>query len=584
VPWLEEFYTNMKSVPFTLATLFLFNTCLMWGQKIDKANIYYRHGLYAAAIPIYEALIKKKNDPVAKSHLADCYRILNKADKAASLYAQIIADSTAKEKDYFNYGDVMMMLGKYDSAKYFFKKFIDLKPNDPQGEQSLQACENAYKIKPFYTNISINPFSENSDADENAPVFFKNKLLFASDRSTGYKAFKETNQTTGREYIRVWSAQKINDSTYTQAVSFSSKLNNLNDNTGSVSFTADSKEVYFCRNSDFPDKNNTYNMQIYSAESKDGEKWSNVEKLPFCSNQLNYFYPSVSPDGKYLFFVSDKGGGYGGLDIYVSKRTKKGWSKPENLGGNVNTPAHEGFPYTVEDGNLYFCSRGHVGYGGFDIFVTRQDSATGEWIKPINLGTPINSAYDDISITFADSTHGAFASPRSGRSDDIFFFTLNQNSVKKQEETNGNKYLTFYTNEKPTEDEDLKFVQDFSFASNTAYLDTLASSLSRKKNLRKGKIFTLDGIAFNPKTGAFMPTVKEELDKLADIMGLYRNIAFEIGVHSGGSDLMDIKAQDRANNVLQYLIEKGINPKRLSAKGYNNTEKNGVELKIKELN
>ena len=563
----------MKSTQFSLTILCFFCAFTVRGQKIDYANNLYKNGFYAAAIPAYESFLKKQTNPIAYSHLADCYRILNQAQKAAATYAKMVADSTAKAKDIFNYGDVMMLLGKYDSAKYFFQKYIELNPNDVRGLQSLKASEDAPKIQPFFTDIAIQPFSQNTEADENAPIFFKKKLLFATDRHKGFNPLKEKNNTTGREYISVWSADKINDSTYAEPVSFSAKLNKLNENTGSVSFTADNKEMFFCRNSDMPDKGNTYNMQIFSAESKDGEKWGNVEKMPFCSNELNYFYPSVSPDGKYLFFVSDKGGGSGGLDIYVSKRTKNGWSKPENLGTNVNTSGHEGFPYAAADGKLYFCSKGHIGFGGFDIFVTSKDS-TGNWVIPTNLGTPINSAYDDISLSFADSTHGAFASPRGGRGDDIFFFTL----PVKEKQTVDNPP----SNDIQGEKEDSKFVKDLKSTSNSAYLDTLASALTRKHNLRKGKIFTLEGIAFDSATLILKPSMHDELDKLADILSLHRNIIFEIGVHTEGGDSKTF-TQERANAIVKYLIEKGINEKRITAKGYNNTQKNGVDLKIKDL-
>ena len=306
MPSFHEFYTTMTFKRFIFSVLLVINTLFAFGQKLEHAHSLYKQRLYAKAIPEYESILKKKTDPIATSRLADCYRILNQATKAASIYAQMIADSTAKDKDVFNYADVMMMLGKYDSAQFYFKKYIELNPGDERGEQSLKACIDAPSIKPFYSNITTNPFPQNSDADENAPVFFKNKLIFATDRKQGFNALKQANMTTGREYITLWSSDKITDSVYAKPRSFSAKLNNVNENTANISFTADNKEMFFCRNSNVSDKGGTYNMQIFSAESKDGEKWRNIEKLPFCSNELNYFYPSVSPDGKYLFFVSTK--------------------------------------------------------------------------------------------------------------------------------------------------------------------------------------------------------------------------------------------------------------------------------------
>ena len=133
------------------------------------------------------------------------------------------------------------------------------------------------------------------------------------------------------------------------------------------------------------------------------------------------------------FLVAERGGGMGGLDLYVASKTKKGWSRLENLGDKVNTAAHEGFPFAASNNKLYFCSKGHPGYGGYDIFVTEQDTATGEWKIPKNIGLPFNSPYDDISICFdATNSRGAFTSTRGLRGDDLFLFTIDPALAARQ--------------------------------------------------------------------------------------------------------------------------------------------------------
>ena len=125
-----------------------------------------------------------------------------------------------------------------------------------------------------------------------------------------------------------------------------------------------------------------------------------------------------------MFFISDSKKGNGGTDIYVSYRTKKGWGRPQNLGPNINTSANEGFPFMHSDGRLFFCSKGHVGYGGFDIFFSKQDE-NGNWSTPVNLGRPINSSFDDITIFLnEDGQSGLFTSSREGGDDDIYLFEL----------------------------------------------------------------------------------------------------------------------------------------------------------------
>ncbi|MEL7021252.1 MAG: OmpA family protein, partial [Bacteroidota bacterium] len=155
------------------------------------------------------------------------------------------------------------------------------------------------------------------------------------------------------------------------------------------------------------------------------EKWREIEKLSFCSAEYNYMHPAVSPDGQYLFFVSNKPRGEGGTDIYWAKRQEDGsWGKAESVGAVVNTPSHEGFPFFTNNGELFFCSKGHVGYGGFDIFMTRLQ-ADNSWSIPVNLGQPINSSLDDISIYLNENqTRGIFTSSRNGGDDDIYLLEV----------------------------------------------------------------------------------------------------------------------------------------------------------------
>ena len=140
-------------------------------------------------------------------------------------------------------------------------------------------------------------------------------------------------------------------------------------------------------------------------------------------------HPAVSPNGKLLFFVSDKAGGLGGTDIYVSRKQKNRWSRPENLGAKINTSGHEGFPFMHQNGKLYFCSKGHLGLGGFDVFVSQLDE-NGEWMEPTNLGSPINSPSDDISIFISQNEErGLFTSSREGGDDDIFLVSFTPKAI-----------------------------------------------------------------------------------------------------------------------------------------------------------
>ncbi len=418
----------MTVTKFSILIFSLFSFASLEAQNVDRANDLYKNGGFAEAIPIYEAaLAKKPNSMLLKVKLANCHRILSHPAQAARLFADIVASKDAKPIDFMHFGETLMMLEKYDSAKILFRKFTDLKPDDERGLLLLRNVDKVKTLRPLFGGVTVFPFLHNADADDNAPVWSPYGIVFASDRPSPFKLLKEKNPATGRDYTNIYLAERINDTTFSAPKELSSKLSELNRNTSNATFTADGQRVYFCQNGNTPSKAGAYNMQIFTAETTDktGSTWKNVEPMPFCTPENNYMYPSVSPDGKRLFLVAQRGDGLGGLDLYVASKTKKGWSRLENLGNKVNTAAHEGFPFAASDSKLYFCSKGHAGYGGYDIFVTEQDTATGEWRSPKNVGLPFNSPYDDISICFdATNLHGAFTSTRGGRGDDLFLFSI----------------------------------------------------------------------------------------------------------------------------------------------------------------
>ncbi len=200
------------------------------------------------------------------------------------------------------------------------------------------------------------------------------------------------------------------------------KINGLNKNTGPISFNGDGSKAVFTRNSDIANKKEAYAMQLYQADYIDG-KWKNIVPIEFCNPEFNYMHPALSPDGKQLFFVTDRPGGSGGTEIYRSEQKADcTWARPANLGATINTVDHEGFPFVDHEGRLFFSSKGHLGFGGFDIFFTQQDEQ-GNWAKPVNVGFPVNSSADDISICLnTDGQTGMFTSSRAKAGDDIFFF------------------------------------------------------------------------------------------------------------------------------------------------------------------
>ncbi|MBI1226335.1 MAG: OmpA family protein [Bacteroidetes bacterium] len=419
---------------FAIVALATPASLLAQSKTVNKANDLYKNNQFAAAAELYQqALVdlesegktSGRNSTLLKTKLAYCYRMNNKMDKAEELYAEVVKDESAKADTYYYYGEALMSNGKYAEAKKWFSDYQKLEPNDEKATLMLRACDYAPLIEPYFQNLDIQEFEFNTDADDNAPILVKNGLIFSSDRpQKGIKLLKEKSGWTGRDYLNLYFSPLKSDGSFAEPGQFSSKLSEVNKNTGNASLTADETEVFFTRNDNELNKQNTYSLQLFSAKSAGENRWKDVEKLPFCSSNFNFMHPAVSPDGKLLFFATNRAGGFGGTDLWVSERKDGEWGKPENLGPAVNTTANEGFPFVGADGKLYFCSKGHPGFGGFDIFVTYKDE-NGAWQPATNLGKPINSPLDDISICVApDLKSGLFTSSRSGGDDDIYVFKV----------------------------------------------------------------------------------------------------------------------------------------------------------------
>ena len=193
-----------------------------------------------------------------------------------------------------------------------------------------------------------------------------------------------------------------------------SKNISINTHQGPCTVSTNGRDLYFTIN-------NETGQRIYSAH-KSGDEWINIQ--PFPHNRPNYTttHPSLSNDGKRLFFVSDRQGGYGGFDIYVCEWAPSGWGTPKNLGPEVNTPGNELYPFIQKNNVLYFSSNAHDSMGGMDIFSVHE--INGKWMFRQRLEEPVNSTGDDISYTAADvdGTSGYFASNRNGKTFDIFSF------------------------------------------------------------------------------------------------------------------------------------------------------------------
>jgi tetratricopeptide (TPR) repeat protein len=391
--------------------------------QFDKANTYFQKKEYAKAIPLYEEALKEKESLLAKTRLAQCYQMLNKMVQAESLFSEIVKEPKARPVTYKYYAEALMSNGKYAEAKKWLTNYRKIEPEDSTAVQLVLACDEVTNLKPYFSTAQISPAPFNSTEDDNSAVFGPNGLVFTSDRTQDKAMLKQKSGATGRDFLKLWSVE-YKENKWSEPDHYSGKVNSLNANTANASFNAAQDLVAFSRNNTVTSRKGEYKMHLYTAQVSTSGKLDRPEKLDFCSDELNYMHPALFAEGDKIVFSSDSKG-EGGMDLFISHKRKGKWSIPRNLGPVINTPRHEGFPYLSKDGRLFFASKGHTGFGGFDLFVSNFDTTTQAWTKPINLGTPINSPSDDLSFNFAPGEQaGTFSSTRGSGTDDVYLFWL----------------------------------------------------------------------------------------------------------------------------------------------------------------
>lgn len=378
---------------------------------------------YADAISVFLEVVA--NDPQqfeAKARLADSYRLTGNYKEAEKWYAKVILDTRATEADRFHYGQMLMNNGSYEQASKWLTLVSTEIPQDERVQNYLKAIDDISKFFRDSISYTLQNFFANGNGNDFSPAFYNKGVVFTSSSKTTKKS--KRHGWTGESYTRLFYA----DSVYTTvpfAPEVSTPLNN-----GPATF---SQETMFTT-VNIKKVNNTksdhYKLNIVSA-TFNGKRWSKPTSFPYNSADYNIAHPTLTKDGKRLYFSSDMPGGEGGMDLYYSERTKESWSQPISLGKNVNTPGNELFPFVDENGTLYFASNGHEGLGGLDVFVA--SSADNEWLRPIALSFPINTPYDDFGFIMDwFNSRGYFSSNRPGGKggDDIYGFIFTQSTLE----------------------------------------------------------------------------------------------------------------------------------------------------------
>lgn len=264
--------------------------------------------------------------------------------------------------------------------------------------------------------VITNLLQINTERTEYSPAFFGDGIVYPSSRRKNGPIDKMTGET----YHDLYYAPIRTEAMLAKAKSFSLLLNGTS-HEGPVTFNTEENTIYFSRTNPKRKKNQPHRMNIYEATR--GERdWEDVKLAAFNDGDFSYMHPSISPTGDRLFFTSDMPGGFGATDIYMVERVNGKWSRPINLGPNINTPDREAFPFIHPSGVLFFASDGHEGAGGYDIFLVNLGDPN-EMV--VNLGSPFNSVKDDFGFILDElGKEGYFSSNRAGGvgGDDIYSF------------------------------------------------------------------------------------------------------------------------------------------------------------------
>ncbi|MFA8433691.1 MAG: carboxypeptidase regulatory-like domain-containing protein [Marinifilaceae bacterium] len=397
------------------------------GQKavLLKANRYFSHQEYSLAAKHFETYLKNKTYITTYTFktmlsLSQCYKMTNEDEKALNLYQKIVEAPQAKPEHYLVYAQLLKHTQKYQEAKKWFTKYKTLTPADTRIDALIHSCDLINELETDSLYI-IHPLNINTPQSDFASAFYKEGIVFLSGRPNNTSS--SIDRRTGEHYLDLYYSkkQKRNHST---PVAFS-KIFNTKYHEGPACFSQNQRFIYFTRNKQGVNLEGKSELNIYTARFN-GKHWDKPELFQFAGYYYSMGHPSLSPDGQYLYFISNMEGGYGGTDIYVCQKQGFGWSRPVNLGPQINTMGNEMFPYMAEDNYLYFASNGHVGLGGLDIFKSLFHQ--NQWSVPTNIGPPFNSSGDDFGFFInTNKDHGYFSSNRPGGKggDDIYEFEIN---------------------------------------------------------------------------------------------------------------------------------------------------------------
>ncbi len=612
----------MRNIGFIIIILGLLAAC----SAEKKAIKAFRFGKYQSTIDIFKKqLANNPDDSRANYFIAESYRLSNRLKEAELYYAKAGGRGIDKDSVKFYYAQSLEVNGKYDAARKLWEEVISEAESEKLKERAqtklngldylnrLNERQSFYKVK----NLEL----INTPASEYSPVYLNDELYFTSSRGNG-----KVYEATGTPFTNIYKvASRGANVDLATLAPLPEGINNENINDGCLTFSPDGKIMVFAKGNSGKRKG-SYDVDLYLSRFRNGS-WT--EPIPLNINDPEAWdsSPAFSQDGRTLYFASNRKGrgrqmvGYGGNDLYSAQMDSRGrFSKVKNLGPDINTAGNELFPYIADDAKLYFASDGHPGYGGLDLFVVKRSNGK---TSIENLAQPVNSSGDDFAIFLFKPDRGFFTSNReSGKGDDDIYTFINEDPDLKvvnyylqgitytpdstglrilsntkvslldgsgdlmQDYVTGNdgKFLfRVYENE----DYDLVGETDGYLVKRQPYstkgkgvdpttLKELVTNITLDtilvlERISLDKIFVLDNIYYDLDKADIRPDAANELDKLVQLLIDNPEIKIELSSHTDSIATVEYNidlSQRRAESAVNYIVQRGISPDRLVAKGY----------------
>ncbi len=630
----------MKGLFVILTALFLLQlTACTYTERIRDGKTAFARKQFSVAIPMLEKEFAKADDSNQKGSIAymlgESYRRTQQPQSASDWYKRAQTQRYGKDTD-LKYARMLQQLEDYDGAKQAYRSAGRYAGDPRLYQEQMIACDMAKRWK---ENAAKNPYTVgavalNNGANDFSPVYYdNNSILVSSDRasSEGTEKYKWTGQPFFDLYLWDFVAETVKP--------FKAPFNNKF-HQGTPTFNTDRTIAFFTECGS--DEKIRVDYCRIMVSQKQGENWTPAKVIDLGPDDNNYLHPTLSPDGRRLYFACNKAGGFGGYDLYVSSRVGEGadatWSKPINLGNKINTQGNEVFPFLETEDTLYFASDGHQGMGGLDIF--RAVEYGERWQQPENLEAPLNSGSDDFGMIIRPTMNGGktgfFTSRRLAKEkgDNIFTFTylppvedtttlpdtpllvlrINLEGIVKEkifnDEDDPNSGIASYNPlmgasvQISTLDTAFTLGSDIdgtfyaTLDTNTVYyfkaskpgyfitLDTLSTvgivlnaqhpDTTLSKELMLEKIFTdqeivLPNIYYDLDKAFIREDAKPTLNTLVDLLKRNPSINIQLSSHTdcqGATAYNEKLSQRRAESAVQYLIQNGIDPARLTARGY----------------